>query len=450
MTRTPSSLAASLTLLAAALSACDDDAVATDAAAADVPAATDVPVATDVPAATDVPVAPVDRPAATDAPLACGDVGVVTLAVPPTAQSATSNFNVTPNACTRTALALQCELGVAHQYEVVVEGAVRRIRANGIPNHDVGPFPGPGNPNTIAPQVYAYAVPVAPSGAGAAARVFGITLSGAVLDPGTAELWNDNRAWNYEALRYATAPAYFSGAGATDTTFHPTSLGVDCNFAHVQPNGAYHYHGIPTGLMPAAPALTFVGWAGDGYPIFGRWDRSVPADAASPLAEMRASYRLRTGTRPSGTAGPGGSYDGTFVQDWEYVAGLGDLDECNGRTGVVTFDGRTASTYHYVLTNTWPYIPRCFHAAPDASFSAGAMMMPGGDAGVVADAGAMGPAACTSTAGCAGLCPAGSRGCTCATTPMGMRCVPTCSVVADCPMAPPGVTFSCRSGICAP
>jgi hypothetical protein len=33
---------------------------------------------------------------------------------------------------------------------------------------------------------------------------------------------------------------------------------------------------------------------------------------------------------------------------------------------------------------------------------------------------------------------------------MGMRCVPTCSVVADCPMAPPGVTFSCRSGICAP
>ena len=38
-----------------------------------------------------------------------------------------------------------------------------------------------------------------------------------MLDPGTAELWNDNRAWNYEALRYATAPAYFSGAGATDT-----------------------------------------------------------------------------------------------------------------------------------------------------------------------------------------------------------------------------------------
>jgi hypothetical protein len=165
---------------------------------------------------------------------------------------------------------------------------------------------------------------------------------------------------------------------------------------------------------------------------------------------MRASYRLRTGTRPSGTAGPGGSYDGTFSQDWEYVAGLGDLDACNGRTGVVTFDGRTVSSYHYVLTHTWPYIPRCFHAAPDPSFAAGMEMMPGGDAGVMADAGMTGPIACTSTAMCASACPPGSRGCTCATTPMGMRCVPTCTTVADCPMAPPGMTFMCRSGICGP
>jgi len=456
------SRAASLSLVAIALAACDSSApLVIDAAlqdaptdsptAADTPTATDTPIAADVPVAADVPAPPVDRPAATDAPLACGDVGVATLVAPPTVQSATSNFNVTTNGCNRTALALQCELGVRHQYEAVVEGAVRRIRANGIPNHDVGPFPGPGNPNAISAQVYAYAVPVTPSGPGAVSRVFGVTLSGAVLDPGTAENWNDNRAWNYEALRYGTAPAYFSGSTATDNTRHPTTLGVDCNFAHVQPNGAYHYHGIPTGLMPASPALTFIGWAGDGYPIFARWGRAAANDATSPLVEMRASYRLRTGTRPSGTAGPGGTYDGTFSQDWEYAAGFGDLDECNGRTGVVTFDGRTVSSYHYVLTNTWPYIPRCFHATPDPSFSAGMMMMPPGDAGVmpVADAGTMpGPVACTSTAGCTGQCPAGSRGCTCATTPMGMRCVPTCTTTLECPMAPPGMTFTCRAGTC--
>lgn len=416
--------AASVSLIAAALAACDSSSPPViDAAAQDLPA---------------------DGPTATDTPLACGDVGVATLVAPPTVQSATSDFNVTTNGCNRTALALQCELGVRHQYDVAVEGAVRRIRANGIPNHDVGPFPGPGNPNAISAQVYSYAVPVTPSGPGAASRVFGVTLSGAVLDPGTAENWNDDRAWNYEALRYGTAPPYFSGATATDNTRHPTTLGVDCNFAHVQPNGAYHYHGVPTGLMPASPAITFIGWAGDGYPIFARWGRAAADDVASPIVELRASYRLRTGTRPSGAAGPGGTYDGTFSQDWEYVAGLGDLDECNGRTGVVTFDGRTVSSYHYVLTNTWPYIPRCFHATPDPSFSAG-MVMPAADAGTMP-----GPVACTSAAGCAGQCPAGSRGCTCATTPMGMRCAPTCATTPDCPMGPPGVTFTCRAGTCVP
>ena len=386
----------------------------------------------------------------------CAAPGTVTTPTPPTAQTATSNYNVTLLACTRTALALQCELGVGSQYAETIEGTVRRIRANGVPNHDVGPFPNPGNPNAISAQAYNYAVPVTPSGAGAAARIFGVTTSGVVLDPGTAERWNDSMSWSYEALRYATAPAFFSGAGATDTTRHPTALGLDCNFAHVQPTGAYHYHGIPTGMMPATPALTFVGWAGDGYPIYGRWDYSNAADTTSALREMRSSYRLRSGTRPSGTAGPGGSYDGTFVQDWEYAAGTGDLDECNGRTGAVTLQGRVVTTYHYVLTNTFPYIPRCFHAAPDPSFSAMMMMPPGdggvptGDAAMPTDAGGMGPRACTTTADCTGACPPGSRGCACNATPMGMLCVPTCTTTADCPMAPPGMTFTCRMGTCAP
>lgn len=426
--------------IVASLSACSDTAAPT--AVADAGVVPDAQAPTDAPTAT-------DAPAATDA-ARCAVVGRPTTATPAPASSDTSDFNVAPLACTRTALALECALGVAHQFEVVIEGSVRRIRANGVPNHDVGDFPNPGNPNTISPQVYNYAVPVTPSGPGAVARVFGVTLSGAVLDPGTAETWNNSMDWNYEAMRYATAPSYFSGAGATDTTRHPTSLGVDCNFAHVQPNGAYHYHGIPNGMMPSTPALTFVGWAGDGYPIFGRWDFADPSSASGALREMRSSYRLRSGSRPSG---PGGTYDGTFVQDWEYVPGLGDLDECGGRTGAVVLEGRTVTTYHYVLTNTYPYIPRCFHATPDASFRAGAMMMMGGDAGVMMppqDGGMTGPRACTMASDCAGACPMSARGCTCGTTPMGMRCVPTCTTNSDCPTGMMGMTLSCRSGVCAP
>ena len=48
---------------------------------------------------------------------------------------------------------------------------------------------------------------------------------------------------------------------------------------------------------------------------------------------------------------------GTLTQDYEYVAGLGDLDECNGRTGVTPeFPG---GIYHYYVTEGYPYIQRC-------------------------------------------------------------------------------------------
>jgi hypothetical protein len=48
---------------------------------------------------------------------------------------------------------------------------------------------------------------------------------------------------------------------------------------------------------------------------------------------------------------------GTFLQDYEYVAGLGDLDECNGRVGVTPEFPN--GTYHYYATDTYPYLQRC-------------------------------------------------------------------------------------------
>jgi len=48
---------------------------------------------------------------------------------------------------------------------------------------------------------------------------------------------------------------------------------------------------------------------------------------------------------------------GTFLQDFEYVAGLGDLDECNGRTGVTPEFPK--GIYHYFATETFPYLQRC-------------------------------------------------------------------------------------------
>jgi len=286
----------------------------------------------------------------------------------PVASADPSAMNVTALACTRTAVALACDVGEEHHYQESSDGTTRTITANGIVDHDVGAFPNDGNPNTISAQTYTYSVPVTPSGAGEARQgVFGILFSGSVLDPGTAETWNDDATWRYEALRYATATAYFGANGGTDETFHPDGLGVDCNLAHVQPTGAYHYHGLPTSLVPDAPAVTQVGWAADGYPVVVLYGHDDPDNTSSAVRALTSSYRVKSGQRPANS--PGGAYDGTFGADWEYAAGTGDLDDCNGRVDTVTIDGVPTKTYAYFLTDTFPYIPRCYKAAPDASFA---------------------------------------------------------------------------------
>ena len=82
------------------------------------------------------------------------------------------------------------------------------------------------------------------------------------------------------------------------------------------------------------------------------------------MKELKASYNVKSGTRPSG---PGGRYDGTYTKDFEYVQGQGDLDQCNGRTGITP--EYPNGTYYYVVTNQFPFIPRCLMGNADSSFS---------------------------------------------------------------------------------
>ncbi len=238
---------------------------------------------------------------------------------------------------------------------ITVEGDYRVIRANGLPDHATGQFPNHGNPNRISAQNYTFRVPLNPKFAEKPIPLgmhpFGVAVNGVVFDPGAAEWWqNDPRSgWQYEAM---------SGA---------RNLGVDMNHAHVQPNGAYHYHALPTGLIEkltsGKPKITLVGWAADGFPIYSPWAYSEPHNTNSPIKRLHSSYRVKAGTRPSG---PGGKYDGSFVADYEYAKGAGDLDECNGRTGATPEFPQ--GTYYYVLTDEFPFIPRMFKGTPDKSF----------------------------------------------------------------------------------
>ena len=119
-----------------------------------------------------------------------------------------------------------------------------------------------------------------------------------------------------------------------------------------------------------------VGWAADGFPIYAIWGYADAKDASSKLAELKSSYRLKSGNRPADSNSPGGKYDGTYMQDFEYVKGSGDLDEANGRFGVTPEFEK--GTYYYVLTEKFPMVPRMFKGTPDRSFVHGP---PGGGRG---------------------------------------------------------------------
>jgi hypothetical protein len=241
---------------------------------------------------------------------------------------------------------------------ITIEGAFRVIRANGLPNHETGTFPNRDNPNAIRPQQFEYKLPLVPTMLAQAQQAgpeFGIGINGVIFDAGTAEYWTpqQDRAfgggsdWNYEAL----------GGGVP--------LGLDQNNAHVQPSGKYHYHGVPTGLIESLAGdagtqrMIHIGWAFDGFPIYGPWGYSDAADPGSEPRELRTSYQLKPGSRPERPEGPGGNHDGTFGADYEYVAGSGDLDECNGRFGVTP--EFPTGTYYYIASEKFPAVPRMWH-----------------------------------------------------------------------------------------
>lgn len=252
------------------------------------------------------------------------------------------------------ALPLLAAAAAAPKLSVREEGAWRVIEANGIPAHATGAFPNADNPHRIEDQDRVWRLALEPKGPRKAADcgmdVWGVAVNGVPFDPGTAEFWKgDPRSgWRYEAL----------GPGVR--------LGLDEHRAHVQPGGAYHYHGLPTGLMEGlggAEAMRLLGWAADGFPVYGSYAYKQASEARSGLRKMRSSWRLKTGQRPGG---PGGAFDGTFVEDYEFSAGSGDLDECNGRFGVSPEHPR--GTYYYVITEEFPYIPRCWKGEPHPSF----------------------------------------------------------------------------------
>jgi hypothetical protein len=260
------------------------------------------------------------------------------------------------------------------RYSWTSNGSQRILSGNGIPNHEVGTFPNNNNPNTIreinvnkrftlCPEI------ISESGLELVGPALAIAyaINSVKFDPGTAGRCNDlgecslaqgQGNWNIEALGHDTF-----------------NFGDDMNHAHVQPNGEYHYHGMPELLIEFLgdnQNMTLVGWASDGFPVYARFGYSNTNDSNSTIKSLIPSYRLKSqpdSNRPmvltSLAGGPGQGNTspntpiamGAFTQDYEYVEGLGDLDQCNGRFGVTP--EFPSGIYYYVVTDDFPFFTRC-------------------------------------------------------------------------------------------
>jgi len=177
--------------------------------------------------------------------------------------------------------------------------------------------------------------------------------------------------------------------------------------AHQPGTGEYHYHANPVclryqlndnlvGANVGTSAATYtettaakthsplLGWAYDGYPVYGPYGYATATSATSGVRRMVSSYAIRTDNTTTRTSLPAwaqayqgmtgaltateygppvsATYPlGRYVEDYDYTAGSGDLDQYNGRfcvtpefpTGTyayfVTIDATGAPAFPYYL-----------------------------------------------------------------------------------------------------
>ena len=234
------------------------------------------------------------------------------------------------------------------------------VSSSSIPAYDIGPWPG--NPNTATDQNYTFRITRTPlvNGGTKTATPLGpiaVMVNGVVAFNALDGMsYNNQNVWHQDAV-------VVEGPSFDDCEGHPTGA------------GAYHHHLNPRCLY--TPDSTrhspLIGFAFDGFPIYGEYGYGN-ANGTGGIQRMRSSYRMRAitthTTLPNGTVlipsryGPAVSATyplGYYAEDREYLAGLGDLDEYNGRFTItpeypggiyayfVTLDAAGNGLYPYVL-----------------------------------------------------------------------------------------------------
>jgi hypothetical protein len=141
---------------------------------------------------------------------------------------------------------------------------------------------------------------------------FGVAIDGVpFLSPNSGKIHTFNGTrYTENSVIYPVQDYFTDGSGL---------VGLDQKF-YYQADPALLYTKNPSAHSP------IIGYAFDGLPIYGPYGYSHFDDVTSSVRIMASSYRLKTTQRNNNT-----DPDGTFIEDFEYISGLGDLDQYNSR-----------------------------------------------------------------------------------------------------------------------
>jgi hypothetical protein len=189
----------------------------------------------------------------------------------------------------------------------VVSGSTRTITTNDLPSHKTGTFP-------IARTDPAYRYDANPGSIAAQSLTYSLTAS---------PTYGTEQCMSGTVGVMLTGVSLFNGfdAGGRDAVAWEMQDG--CN-GHPQSTHQYHYHSLSSCITDTSVS-TVIGFALDGFPI--------------------------TGPKVS---------NGNILT-------TSDLDTCHGISSSILLDGTYTTTYHYVMTQDFPYSVSCFRATPSAA-----------------------------------------------------------------------------------
>lgn len=264
---------------------------------------------------------------------------------------------------TASVLDLSRSIGFDLAMTVSVTDAACTLESNNIPNHDFNDASA-GFATVVAEVNQLFSIPRSPTPAATATALSqqtydGVMLNGVPIDLLSAGCYRPDDPMA-DADGNVAIGCNVNDAWLLDPLGVAHRFGADEHNAHTQPNGSYHYHGNPMAMFddnPGPEGSPVIGFAADGYPIYGSYFLDPNSGA---VRKALSGYSLREGSRPSSATDPGGNYDGTYVDDWEFTD-AGDLDACNG----MSVNGQ----YGYYVTDSYPWILNCHSGVLDDSFN---------------------------------------------------------------------------------